>query len=343
MASPFLANLALGYVKQQQTDRKAALDRQYTEESERRKMELDVEQQKRLNGLAFESMMQKEVVSRGMNQQANARIAEQYGKIASTSTDPAVRKQAQKWASVYSGAGDLPEEAVQTFGKNLSPEKAEQMSVQEMEFTRKQRNEALLEEKLVELTQLDMTALEKDPKLRQRTFLSLAKGLDSDYVAIAQKHFEAFFPTPVSQKMPDYLKNADVQYRTMYSKYMSQRAAVVQGKAEAEDLVVLEGQLNELATSLNDWSKENSVPQQYIMFVDDDQNPETPAKAIAPEKKELLEATRYVPGGGQSPTIGTQKISWQARADELRKQFPNASTDDVLKQLQAEGLIEGTP
>jgi len=299
MASPFLANLALGYVKQKQATQQAAFDRQYAEESERRKMELDVEHQKRLQGLAFENLMQKTVVQKGMNQQANARIAEQYGQIALTSKDPVVRKQAQKWQSVYAGAGDLPGETVETLGKNLSPEKAGEVSVQELEFKRKESNEQLFEDKLTELGQLDMSQLETDPKLRQRTFLSLTKGLDTDYVEKLKEHFDAFFPKPVTQRMPEHLKNADIQYRTMYSKYMSQRSAVVQGKAEPEDLVMLEGQLNELATSLNDWSKEQGLPQQYTMFEDDDQDPTTPAKAIAPEKKELLEATRYVPGGGK--------------------------------------------
>jgi hypothetical protein len=342
MASPFLANLALGYVKQKQTQQQAALDRQYAEESERRKMELDVEHQKRLQGLAFEDMMQKTVVQKGMNQQNNARVAEQYNQIAQTSKDPLVRKQAQKWASVYAGAGDLPGETVETLGKNLSPEKAGEVSVQELEFQRKQRNESLFKDKLNELMQIDFTALEKDPKLRQRTFLQLTKGLDTDYMDEARTHFEAFFPKPIAEKMPQHLQNAAIQHNQNYKNYMNTLNLVTQGKAEVADLLMLETQINQAADSLNEWLRESGKSEQYISIIDDDADPSTPGKPITPEKKQLLEQVGQVPspeGTTRTVSPGTQgtRVDLPTRIQQIKEQNPTLTPAAIAKQLIQEG------
>lgn len=344
MASPFLANAAIGYVKQQQADRIRALQEQAAREAEQRAIEVEVEKKKRLDALAFESAMQQDVVRRGMNQQGNARIAQQYEEIAKTSTDPIVRKNAKKWANVYANAGDMDTESVETMGKNLSPEKSENKSVQDLEFERKQRNEAMLQTKLNDMMQLDFQALEGDEKLRQRTFLELSKGLDSDYLDEAREAFDGFFPKPI--KMPDHMKNAEMAFRTNWAKYYAQLNAVVQGKGDIDSLTGIEAEVNQIAETLNDWLVENGQDPQYPTLVDTDNDPETPSEVVKPgykmgpsgqsQYKVNPKKKSPVPVAPMKPAP-QQKGDWKARAQEIKTEHPEFSPAQIAQQLRKEG------
>jgi hypothetical protein len=347
MASAYLANLALGFVKAKNAQAKEAMDRAYAEEQQKKQMDLEVEQKKRLDALAFDALMQKTVVQKGFNQQANARIAEQYGKIAATSTDPVVRKHAKKWQSVYAGAGDLDAETAESIGKNLTPEKAAQMSVQDYEAARKRRNEEFFTKKLTEMADMDMAALEADPKARQKAFIQLARGLDSDYVENLKEHFDAFFPK-IELKDPQQINNARIQYSQRYREYMALRKKVEEGSMEPDESVQqMELSINELADTINAYDKTKGRNPSAVRFEDDDANPETLSKSISPEKQTLMEQTEGIPGGGREVAVSSPGptaslgarpvlVDKKTRYTQLKQQFPEKTVPELAKILNEE-------
>lgn len=340
MASPFLAKMALGYMKQKNAQAQSEFDRQLSAEHERAAMDLEVEKQRKLQDLALETLKTKTTYLSGINAENNAVIAKQYENIARTTTDPGERKRAEKWSRVYAGAGDLETNTVEIIGNNLTPDRAEQKTVQDREFERKERNQKTFGDKMSQLAQVPLDQLEAmTPQQRQQQFIHLAQGLDKEYVDELKDVWTALLPKEATQKMPDYLKNADMQYRQRGRDYINLITSPTKD-TDVNERLSMELELNNLAETLNDWAEENGQQPMYKLFVDDDNDPSTPAVSQSPQeiKRKNKEGAAFIKAReGLSQTPKTAK-SWMQRAEELRKEFPQDSPTQILKKLEQEGI-----
>jgi hypothetical protein len=348
MASPFLAQLALGYAQQTNANQAKESDRLREEAAARKKMDVELEYQSKLQDLAFEKLhrQQQETVGRQV-QEAELR-RRFYQTTADTSTDPREKALAQKRADLYTNAGGVDSAIIEQYAAAVSPTKPEKLSVAEQEFKRKLRNEETLSTNFAKVNEMiqdpnTFTQLEKDPKAKASLLLSLKASVDKDYHKDIDDTFNAFFPHPDEKKLPEIFKTTAADYRKKTSQYLT--LSTGKKAVHPEELQSLQQEINMMADGLNQLALNMGSTMRYAFFEDTDNDPTTPAVAISPEKKDLLEQTRYVGGavGAKQveapPPAAPQPIPYRERKAQL-SQTPGATPQQIATQLTKE-IAEG--
>ena len=351
MASPFLAQLALGYAQQTNANRTKESDRLREEAAARKKMDMDLEYQSKLQDLAFEKLHQQQQEAVGRQVQEAEIRHRFYQTTADTSTDPREKALAQKRADLYKNAGGVDPAIIEQYAMAVSPTTPEKATVAEKEFARKQRNEEVLSQNYTKLNEAisDPKVLEQlqtKPQAKASLLLALKSGVDKDFHKDIEDTLNAFLPSPDEKKLPALFQTTAESYRRKTKEYLDRTTGK---KAVApEELESLQLEINDMAQGLNQLAENIGSPLRYAFFEDTDNDPTTPAVAISAEKKDLLEQTRYVgteTGAqrvGETQETAPSSITYRERKAQLA-QIPGMTPQQIATQLTkdiADGKVQ---
>ena len=346
MASPFLANLAIGYATQKNAQAEKAIEEQKAEQLDLRKRELDAKYEtqkaKDIMDLAYQHEMAKTQTLMGQQIQSNAQFGRSLIEAASRSTDPYERAQLQRTGEAFSNAGAMkPEEIVNTM-KMARPPATEAKAA--LDLQDRSRYDAAM----ASLETVDKEQLANNPDIYQHVVANYGKGLSPAYRKVFKENIDEIQGMYKHAQNPDMPADVKVLLAQYHSLDLQKKGALIKQELTPEEASQqYDPQLNGMADRINEWSqqvnKEDLVEHFEPVTMTTERGPVGKFFGLEPKTETKIVATKKQKRTAEVPTQTTAQGKFtpaaQQRAMALIKQNPSATYEQVKAQLSKEGLL----